>query len=111
MPNRTCVCNHGFTGDTCERRLVCPDGCEAHGTCNEARTCECHPGWRGDACDEELTCASDCSGHGRCDEGACRCDEGYRGEACDEYLAPSRPPGKPNLRRFEIERAMVPPEY
>ncbi len=101
--NRTCVCVGGWSGPACAERVECPAGCEAHGVCADDRNCVCHPGWRGDACDEQLLCDGDCSGHGRCRAGKCVCDESFSGEDCSVYAAPTRPPAKPEVRRFERE--------
>ena len=50
--NGTCVCEAGFKGDACEKRL-CPNDCSAHGACVHG-SCECLDGWGSDDCSVRL---------------------------------------------------------
>ena len=103
MPNVTCVCDEGFTGEDCGMRTLCPPGCEAHGVCASDLSCVCHPGWSGEACASRLLCPNDCSNHGLCLDGVCSCDFGYSSFDCSEVAAPQRPPVAPEIRHWVQE--------
>lgn len=49
-----CFCDTGFAGTDCSSELLCPDNCNAHGTCKikdgEAE-CRCWPSYSGLACE------------------------------------------------------------
>jgi hypothetical protein len=49
-----CVCELGFAGDDCARKLRCPNECSgaAHGTCMANGKCACKATWTGRSCDQ-----------------------------------------------------------
>eukprot|EP00300_Choanocystis_sp_HF-7_P030217 c38998_g1_i1.p1 GENE.c38998_g1_i1~~c38998_g1_i1.p1 ORF type:complete len:886 (+),score=150.35 c38998_g1_i1:96-2660(+) len=85
-----CVCDHGYTGDRCEKRLLgCEENCGSHGICislaNHSRQCQCDPGFTGPTCVRVTpACPSSCSGLGFCDstEKKCECQQGATGADC-----------------------------
>ena len=49
-----CVCEVGFAGEDCSRKVRCPSECSgpAHGTCMGNGQCACKPQWTGKACEQ-----------------------------------------------------------
>ena len=81
--DRTCACNAGFIGDSCEA-TTCLNDCSMHGVCGANSTCACEPEWRGEDCSEPMpVCPDNCNGNGECiADGVCECGRGWRGETC-----------------------------
>ena len=96
--NRTCVCNLGWTGRSCEIE-DCPGtpDCLGRGSCvvgNDTNYCQCNGPWSGDDCSIGK-CEGDCNGNGNCDTTSttptCICAPQFFGSDCKESLASVKP--------------------
>jgi hypothetical protein len=94
--NGKCLCDPGFEGPDCTKRIRCPKstgnlecGGDARGICNFGK-CTCKAGFEGKACQTETPCDDDCSKNGLCVRGECACFKGWAGATCAEFAA-----GKP----------------
>ena len=85
-----CLCDHGFTGISCDRAdPTCPNNCAGRGRC-DGEKCVCDVGFGGSNCGRALarTCPGSCSGHGTClADGSCVCNPGFSGAACEVLAA------------------------
>ena len=83
-----CVCDVGYTGNTCETVLDrCGNNtsCGSQGICKDEE-CFCRPGYSGDRCQTLDSCHNiSCGPHGVCTTGVCVCDLGYSGDRCQTF--------------------------
>ncbi len=89
--NGKCLCDPGFEGADCTKRIHCPKsngnlecGGDARGICNFGK-CTCKAGFEGKACQTETPCDDDCSKNGLCVRGECACFKGWTGATCSEF--------------------------
>lgn len=98
----SCICQPGFYGPECERRIACATTtCANGGTCSVdsgGLKCQCPLGFYGDYCEkkERVRCADrpcqnggDCRGHG--DYAMCECKYGYTGAFCQDKFIIEKP--------------------
>lgn len=94
----TCVCDHTWSGETCDRSECGSAACGEFGSCSGgvvgAYMCTCDEGWTTGAdqylCDELAFCwgTATCENGGVCTQGACNCaGTGFSGEVCDTPLS------------------------
>jgi hypothetical protein len=86
-----CVCDSGWTGDTCNEVDDCtPDPCH-NGVCSNGIggfACKCDPGWVGAVCDEQpdVCLPNPCLNNGVCSaltgDYQCGCEPGWTGKDC-----------------------------
>lgn len=87
-----CECEHGWSGDTCERPHCEDEGCGPHGICTK-KGCVCDAGWTGHNCSQVCpsglfgdSCNQTCSclNGATCDpvRGLCVCAPGFTGDKC-----------------------------
>eukprot|EP01118_Nematostelium_gracile_P015919 TRINITY_DN647_c0_g1_i1.p1 TRINITY_DN647_c0_g1~~TRINITY_DN647_c0_g1_i1.p1 ORF type:complete len:430 (+),score=74.57 TRINITY_DN647_c0_g1_i1:55-1344(+) len=46
-----CSCNSGWSGDSCNIRVICNSDCNGRGRCIDNGVCECNPGYSGHECE------------------------------------------------------------
>ncbi|XP_041471913.1 fibropellin-3-like [Lytechinus variegatus] len=86
----TCVCSHGFTGDTCTASICGSIACENGGVCSSSDQCTCAAGFIGSTCETNINeCSPEpCRNGGTCIDGinsyTCSCRTGYTGNICDQ---------------------------
>ena len=114
--NHGCICEWGWTGDSCDTLiqsiLVCTQDC-FHGTCVASNQCKCKLGWSGNSCDTgkktlikalwweflnfqityqfllffQAVCNQGCQ-HGKCiAPNHCSCNNGWTGFSCETKLS------------------------
>ena len=92
----TCVCNPGYTGQTCETVIdYCESvDCSGNGRCQNSPsgfTCACNQGYTGQTCEVVIVnCV--CSENGHCRRNSpsgfntCVCNQGYTGQMCETVI-------------------------
>ena len=89
--NVGCVCDEGFYGVDCMKRVTCRDDCNGKGVCMINGGCSCEEGFKGKFCELEVKCKCVDEKHGECDSnGICKCKEGYEGEDCGKEILQSK---------------------
>lgn len=81
-----CVCNEGFFGGDCGKKVKCLNDCGGNGICGTNGICRCDKGFKGKGCEINVHCVNNCTdeNHGICDyeNELCVCKEGFSGIDC-----------------------------
>ena len=113
-PDCTCVCEDGWTGDSCDEEKIKPD-CNEEGTRTvlDNGKCKCYPRWSGDNCETEHLCnvlgrVADKEIEGNLQyagaeklkpddpHAACDCYPGWEGDLCQCYKAHTQDSDQPD---------------
>lgn len=86
-PLGRCLCQPGYSGESCETAIGCPGDCNGHGECVNG-VCVCSCGYKGPACDRvelgDALCPQNCNDNGECVLGECYCNPGFTGDLCEK---------------------------